>query len=317
VVWFGYADDPESLESSTAKAAWLDEAGQKRFRVGSWEAILRRLSIAQGRALLTTTPYDLGWLKQQIWDRWKRGDPAYDVIRFDSTENPAFPRAEFQRARRDLPRWKFELFYRAIFTRPAGLIYESFVDERAPEGHLLPRCAVPDAWERFCGIDFGGVNTAAVFYAREPGAPRLWLYRTYQAGGRTARGHVEAILKDEPRRPVCVGGSHSEGQWRSEFRAAGLSVMEPPIRDVEVGIDRVYGCHARDEILVFEDLQEYRDQKMSYAREVDENGEPLEKIADKETFHLMDAERYIISHLRRAGNRMGAYGARTVTRETR
>src|SRR6185436_1544639 len=38
VVYFGYAEDPESLEAMTAKGAWLDEAGQKKFRRGSWEA---------------------------------------------------------------------------------------------------------------------------------------------------------------------------------------------------------------------------------------------------------------------------------------
>ena len=81
-IYFGHATDPDSLESATAKAAWLDEAGQKKFRLGSWEAILRRLSLAQGRALITTTPYDLGWLKQKIWDRWKAGDKDYDVIRW-------------------------------------------------------------------------------------------------------------------------------------------------------------------------------------------------------------------------------------------
>ena len=102
VVYFGYAADPESLESATVKAAWLDEAGQKKFKLGSWEAVLRRLSLAQGRVLVTTTPYDLGWLKQKLWDRWKAGDEEVDVVRFDSTENPNFPQAEFERARRDL-----------------------------------------------------------------------------------------------------------------------------------------------------------------------------------------------------------------------
>ncbi len=50
-ILFGYATDPESLESATAKAAVLDEAGQKKFKVGAWQAILRRLALHQGRAL--------------------------------------------------------------------------------------------------------------------------------------------------------------------------------------------------------------------------------------------------------------------------
>jgi hypothetical protein len=119
-IFFGHATDSESLESATAKAAWLDEAGQKKFRLGSWEAILRRLSIHEGRALITTTPYDLGWLKQLLWDPWqdaKRNHPLIDVIRFDSIQNPAFPRRELERARDTLPGWKFDLFYRAISGR--------------------------------------------------------------------------------------------------------------------------------------------------------------------------------------------------------
>src|SRR5436305_14072646 len=103
----------------TGKAAWLDEAGQKKFRVGSYDAVQRRMAIHQGRILITTTPYDLGWLKQRIYDPWQAGDERIDVIRFESIENPAFPREEYDRAKRELPRWKFDLFYRAIFTRPA------------------------------------------------------------------------------------------------------------------------------------------------------------------------------------------------------
>ena len=68
IVYFGHADDPESLEAATAKAVWCDEAGQKKFRLGSFEAILRRLSIHMGRVLITTTPYDLGWIKQKLYD---------------------------------------------------------------------------------------------------------------------------------------------------------------------------------------------------------------------------------------------------------
>ena len=37
--------------------------------VQSWEAVLRRLALYQGRVLGGTTLYNLGWLKQQIYDR--------------------------------------------------------------------------------------------------------------------------------------------------------------------------------------------------------------------------------------------------------
>lgn len=294
-IYFGYAADPESLESATVKAAWLDEAGQKKFKLGSWEAVLRRLSLSIGRVLLTTTPYDLGWLKQKLWDRWKAKDEDIEIVRFDSTENPNFPKSEFERARRDLPQWKFDLFYRAIFTRPAGLIYDSFNEEL----YKVPRFTIPNRWKRYLGLDFGGVNTAGLFYAEEPDTPNLYLYREYKAGGRTAEEHAAALLNGEPSVPTCVGGSHSEGQWRREFKAGGLPVREPAVKEVEIGIDRVYGAHKRGEIYVFDDLNGYLEEKLTYARELDQNGEPTEKIEDKQAFHYMDAERYIVGWLKR------------------
>lgn len=291
-IFFGHAQDPDSLESATAKAAWLDEAGQKKFRLGSWEAILRRLSLHLGRVLITTTIYTLGWLKKKFWDR-RAVDPDIDIIRFKSTENPAFPREEYERARRDLPRWKFLMFYDAVFARPAGLIYDCF-DERR---HTCPRFAIPDDWPRFLGLDFGGVNTVGIYYARNPETRQLYAYREYHAGGKEAKAHAQAILRGEPGIPTCVGGSKSEGQWRTEFRAGGLPVREPDVSDVEVGIDRVYGAHRRAEIIAFDDLEYYLDQKLTYSRKLDEAGEPTEAIEDKNSFHAMDAERYMIGWL--------------------
>lgn len=300
-VFFGHADDPESLESATAKAAWLDEAGQKRFKFGSWEAILRRLAIHRGRCLLTTTPYVLGWLKQQLYDPWLaagRNHPDIDVVNFDSTANPAFPREEYERARAAMPAWRFNMFYRGLFEKPAGLIYDAFT-----EANKCPRFTVPGDWPRFLGLDFGGVNTAAVFLALDPRSTpkKYYAYREYHAGGRTANGHAAELLRGEPGVPRCVGGSKSEGQWRSEFRAAGLPVREPSVSDVEVGIDRVYGAVKDGSLVLFDDLTGLLDEFGSYSRPVDALGQPQEGIEDKESYHRLDALRYIVGRLRGGG----------------
>lgn len=299
-VLFGHAADSDSLESATAKAAWLDEAGQPKFRLSSWEAIQRRLSIHQGRALITTTPYDLGWLKSEIYDRWEDAVPGYDVIRFDSTENPTFPREEYDRMQEILPAWKFNMFYRAIYTTPAGLIYDSFDRKR----HVTLPFPIPEDWQRYCGIDFGNVNTAAVFFAKDPQG-QLYLYREYHGANRTAREHVQAILSSEPGTedyrlaPFTAGGARSEGQWRDEFAAAGLWIREPLVPDVEVGIQRVYAAHRKDLLHIFSSCERYLTEKMSYSRAIDESGNVLEDISDKHSFHFMDAERYIIPFLYR------------------
>lgn len=288
------AESDSGLESSTAKAAILDEAGMDSYQLTTFEAVMRRLSLSLGRVLLGTTLYTLGWLKTQIYDRWRAGDPTIDVIQFDSTANPAFPHEEMERARATMPLWRFNMQYRGQFERPAGLIYDSF-----NEADVIPPFALPAAWPRHLGLDFGGVHTAGLFLAEEATLPepRYYVYREYLAGGRTAEQHAAALLAGEPAIPQCVGGAKSEGQWRDEFRAGGLPVQEPPIRDVALGITRVYGLHAARRIKVFDTCTGYLDQVRSYAYKLDAVGEPTEEIAAKATYHYLDAMRYIGSVL--------------------
>ena len=69
-----------------------------------------------------------------------------------------------------------------------------------------------------------------------------------------------------------MSGASPRGPWSGW--AARSTIKEPPQSDVEVGIDRVFAAHSRDEILVFDDLRGYLDEKLSYSRELDERGEP-------------------------------------------
>jgi hypothetical protein len=300
------AESGAGLESNTAQAAWLDEAGQDGFDLSTWEAVLRRLSLSMGRVLLTTTIYNLGWLKQTLYDK-RESDSDIEVIQFNSIANPAFPRAEWERAKATLPSWKFNMFYRGRYERPAGMIYDSF-DEVA---HTCPRFALPPEWPRYLGLDFGGVNTAALFLAEElpkldngewdsdKGTGRYYLYREYLAGSRTGKEHAEKLIAGEPNVPICVGGSKSEGQWRMEFRAGGLPVREPDVKEVEIGINRVYGAFKQGNLIVFDDLTGLLDELRSYSRKLDDAGEPLEAIEDKATYHRLDALRYIVGWLMR------------------
>lgn len=302
-VYFGYGENPDSLESATVKAAWVDEGGQKSFKRESWDALLRRLSIEEGPVLLTTTPYTLGWLSELV----KKADElGVRIINFPSIANPRFPKTEWERAKRELPGWKFSMFYRGRFERPAGMIYGCWSGE-----NIIPTFAIPDHWERFLGIDFGGVHTAVLFIAKELNdnnqpTGRYIGYREYLAGDKTSAGHVRAILTGEPRTPTAVGGSKSEGQWRQEWAAAGLGIWQPIVSEVEPGIDAVYAMMAPDEeglrrFVIMEHLDGFKDEVMGYTRVLDERGEPTEVIEDKETFHRLDAARYILPFVKRLG----------------
>ena len=286
------------LESTTAKAAVLDECGQDEFRVSEWEAVQRRLSLNQGRVLGATTLYNRGWVKSEIYDRFKAGDPDYDVIQFASFENPSFPKEEYDRMVGILPKWKLNMFYRGEFDIPEGLIYQSFDADR----HVIDPFPIPDNWIIYGGHDFGGVNMAGLRYAENPETKQLFLTNEYLEGHKTTKQHSETFKTWKPK--LAVGGAGSEDQERLEFGAAGYPIIKPQIKSVEVGIDRVYSQHSQDGIMVFRTCTKYLDEKGSYSREMDRDGNPTEKIKDKATYHLMDSERYIIGQIRTLAGKM-------------
>lgn len=305
---YGHADNPESLAAMRAGCAWLDEAGQKRFRQGSYEEVNRRVSFDRGRVLLTTTAYNLGWLKQLVHDRWAEANQNHaeiDVINFRSIDNPAFPREEYDRAFRDLPLWKALMFYDGKFTRPAGLIYGVF----DPRRHKVPRYRLPDEWPRSAGLDFGATNTASVFFAeklspstKQPTGHYV-AYREYRPGKLPPETHAAKLLEGEPAVPVFVGGSRSEGEWRQKFREATLPVLEPPVSSVEVQIDSLHSLVANGRLEVMEDLVGLLDELGSYSRVLDEAGEPTEEIDGDQFYHYLACARYWASWAaRRSGD---------------
>lgn len=234
-------------------------------------------------------------MKQQIYDPWKRGENAdIDVIQFKSIENPSFPHDEYYRAKRTMPPWRFKMFYEGQYDKPAGMIYDSFDFVT----QVVPAFNIPHGWPLYVGIDFGGVNMAGLFVAQNPDTKAFYHFHEYLAGGRSILQHAEEFKKIVGDRPFFwVGGAAPEDQWRLEFREAGIPVMPPPIKDVEVGIQRVYGYHKRNQIFVFGTLTRYLDQKGSYARELDDSNQPTDEIEDKNAFHLMDAERVLFAYL--------------------
>lgn len=282
------ADAEGGLESSSGKGALFDECGQDGVKVGAWEAILRRLSLSQGRVLAGTTPYNMGWLKSQIFDKWRAGDPDIQVVQFKSTMNPSFPREEYERARRTLPAWKFEMFYNGEFTHPAGMIYEDF-----GQRHILPAFDIPADWPRFLGVDFGAVHTCNVWIAQDPQSKLYYLYRERLAGNKTTAQHVGDVRQYNEYNLRAWGGAKSETQQRMDWGAAGLAISEPPVWEVEPGINRVIALLKENKLYIFDHCTGTIDQLGTYARILDTNGQATDKIKDKETYHYLDALRYV------------------------
>jgi hypothetical protein len=307
------ADALGGLESSTARAAWLDECGQDKFTLSAYKAIRRRLAIERGKMLLTTTLYNLGWLTNNILDPILRsgetrvtniGDSEVDytvsdkmdsaAIQFDSIINPRFPHDEFEEQRKLLSQDEFEMFFRGRKSGRKFLIYNSFDYAK----HTCDRFDIPDEWPRYVGIDFGGTHMAVIFFAEKPDTRQLYAYREYFSGDKNIFSHVSDITSGERHIERAVGGAQSEAQWRTEFGAHGMYVEEPPIKDVDLGIQRVYSQFKQDNVIIFNDLSEFLDEIGRYRRKRDSSGQVLDDIENKETFHILDAVRYIVGTIR-------------------
>ena len=86
----------------------------------------------------------------------------------------------------------------------------------------------------------------------------------------------------------------------NSVRVPGIPIhgpAKPEVQSIEVGINRVYAAFALNQILVFDDLHGLLDELQSYSRELDEMGEPTERIEAKEQFHLLDSVRYVLGYL--------------------
>ncbi|KKL89959.1 hypothetical protein LCGC14_1909470, partial [marine sediment metagenome] len=281
------ADAAVGLESATANAAWVDEPGHKDFRYSSWEAIDRRVLLSKGRILGTSTIYGVNWVKTEIYNPWRKGDKTIDVIQCDALMNPIFPKEEYEREKKRMPPWKFNMIYRGTYDTPAGLIYDSFDDASC----VVPRFPISKDWPRFVGHDFGGSNPAAIFFAQDPGTGFFYGYHEYLPGsGRSTSEHVNEFKEITKDTSVIkrAGGSHQEDEIRQGYTSHGWPIQEPKVNNVTAGIDKVYALHKLNKVFIFSDMENYLREKLSYSYKLDDQFNPTEEIEDKSKFHLMD-----------------------------
>jgi len=191
------------------------------------------------------------------------------------------------------------MMFDAEFERPIGMIYASFDAETC----VIEPFKIPLTWPRYVGQDYGPVHTAVLWYAKSPKGD-YYCYREYLEGNKSIAQHVkdlQTLSKSEPIQRKVASGLASERQWRREFMEKGWHLQECRITDVELGIDRVWALHQSNKIKYFRTCRHTISQKEEYRRKLDESQQPTDAIENKEQFHFMDAERYILGDL--AGRR--------------
>ncbi len=299
-VYFCSADTPESIEGAHVHWAMLDEAGQRQFPEESFRAVERRVRFNEGRILITTTPYVLGWLKVLADSSLlPEDDPAsrsdVEVITFSSIQNPKFPKVEFERARKTLPAWMFRMFYEGIWDRPAGLVYSMVQDEQ-----WINFSALPDQWKTwpgYAGKDFGYHNPHASIYSALSPEGKLYVFDEYYETERTnAQNARSAPHKDKL---TMAWADPASPEAIAEFVNQGWRLTAAPRIAVLDGLKTVF------EWVLSGRLVFVRGRLTNTSKELDsymwdEREDHADQVV-KTHDHAMDALRYLVIGLKSAG----------------
>jgi len=284
------AENPNTMQGAPVKGFWLDEGGQMSLL--AHETALQRCSMMSGQELITTTPYNLGWLLTEVVNKKGQG---IAVEQWKSIDRPGFPRQSYEYMRQRLPSWRFAMLYDAKFEKPAGLIYQAFNESVC----VIDRFPIPKNWLIYVGHDFGADNPCALFYAQDPGTGNFFLFHEYLPGmGLSANEHVINLKRIVEGCNVIkrVGGSKAgEDDSRQLYTVHGWPINEPKIGKVEPRIDKVTGLHQLNKVFTFRDMSHYLDEKRTFSRKLNEAGEVTLEIENETRFHCMSAEQYILS----------------------
>ncbi len=286
---FGGLDDPDKLGSLNLGWVGIDEAIETNE--DDWrmlEGRLRLLGVPHQIFAACNPSNPAHYLHRYFYDN-KRGK----VYQVGSMDNPELPQDYLDRLNTYTGVY-YDRYVLGLWKGMEGLVYSSFNEQVC----LIPRFEIPKEWLWYTGHDFGGANPAAMFYAQDPATGYFYAVREYlPGGGRSIYQHVQEFKEITAGRTVLkrAGGSHQEDEIRQGYTAQGWPITEPLMAaSVATGIQRVFALHSLNKLFIFDDLKEYLREKLSYAYNSPSSTSP-DEIENRHRFHLMDAERSILS----------------------
>jgi PBSX family phage terminase large subunit len=290
-ILFGGLDDYLKLGSLNLGFAGIDEAIESIE--DDWKMLEGRLRKPNVPHIIfaATNPGPPTHYLYKMFFQDKRGE-VYQASSFD---NKALPKDYLERLS-EFDGVYYDRFVLGLWKGLEGLVYSSFDDRTC----LIPRFEIDKKWLVYAGHDFGDANPAAIFYAESPGTGDFYAFAEYLPGaaGRSIYDHVQEFKKITEGYNVIkrAGGNHTtEGQIREGYTQQGWHITEPKHSQAKrYQIQKVQGMHRLNKIYIFNDLKNYIKEKFSFAYEK-KDGVLTEQIAHEERFHLMSAERGILS----------------------
>jgi len=253
------------------------------YTAEAWHVIQQRCSFNKAVLWVCTTPYSWNFLKKDLYDPWLasgKDHPEINVFQVPSISNPFFPLDEYEKAKRNFPRWKFDMFYRGMFTRPAGLVYSDYTTTTIPLANPV---------RTFAGFDYGYNNPASIVWIIEDGRGNYQIQRVWK---KSQADHD--VLASAMKSTRCeYYGDPSAAGVINEMKKRGISI-EPGKNDVMAGIGVVDSMFRTGRLTILEgETSDLIEELGLYSWQTDGSGEPVEKI-EKSNDHTCDALRYAI-----------------------
>ncbi len=287
-VFIRSADEPLGIEGMTINWAWLDEAGMASRLL--WTVIRSRVSFTGGQVLITTTPYNLGWLYQDFYLPWKEGnDKDLSVFTWRSIDNPHFPKEFFDKEKSRLRAEEFARRYCGEFRKMEGLVYtlskEQIIDP------------IPEFYKKGgfvgAGIDWGFKNPSGILVASV--YENAWyIIGEWKEVGKTTAEIIQASKNMRSEFKIQrFFPDPAEPDRIKEYQDAELNVAEVN-KDIKGGISHIQQLIKDERLFVFNTCTNFLDEIESYHYAEGKEGKADKDEPEKFNDHLMDAMRYLI-----------------------
>jgi len=303
-IWCAGLDKPGKVLSSEHDVIYVNQA--EEISLIDWETITTRVTGRAGHMPYSQALGDCNPSSPNHWIPQRAKAGALTLIPTTHRDNPELYNQEtgeitpagIERlgSLKNLTGSRLQRLYYGLWSAPEGAIYELYDDE-------VHKCAAfnpPSTWPRFVGIDPAGAYRAAVWGAYDPQNKRLNIYREhympfghpvkdfvadlFQMSGYTREGRSQAGA--ESIFGWCCGAK-SERDWRAEFLACGLPVVEPPVTDVWVGIDAINDLFKSQRLVIHDCCPQLLAEIPDYRRVRARDGYFTDNIEDKDRYHCL------------------------------
>ena len=288
VVFVRSADSPLGIEGITADWIWLDEGGMTSIL--TWTVLRSRVSMTGGQILITTTPYNMGWLYQDFFIPWRdKVDKSLSFFTWRSVDNPGFSKDFYDAESRRLPPEEFSRRYMGEFRKMTGLVFD------LPESHIIAPIEglTNKTQDKVIGVDWGFRNPAAVIVAAKL-ENNWYVVDEWKQANRITAEIIQAITNLAKQYKVYrIYPDPAEPDRIEECKREHLPVYEAD-KDVQGGLGFIRQLIHEGRLWVYNTCPATIDEfsQYHYAEPVEgkENKEEPEKLND----HLCDALRYAL-----------------------